>query len=321
MNHINKKKILVVGGAGYIGGAVTDYLIEKGEYEIRVYDNLMYEESYRKPLDFVFGDVLDREKLKSCLDWADCVIWLAAIVGDGACKLDEMLTIQVNQESVKWLTENFHKRIIFTSTCSLYGAQNDVTLNETSLIKPLSHYAYTKMKAEEYLSGKDAVIFRLGTLYGISDIFSRIRMDLVVNLMTVRAFSTGKINVFGGEQFRPLLHVKDAARAAVDAMEWGALTQAEIFNLCSMNIKIADLAFHLKKHFLNLEIEKTQMPFEDTRNYQVSSEKAEKFFHFKPQFTIDDGITEMKEVLQSQRIKNFNNPRYSNHLFLKDILR
>lgn len=315
-----KKNILVVGGAGYVGGAVTDFLIEGNKYNFKVYDNLMYEEWYRKPVDFIYGDVLDKEKLKPYLDWADCVIWLAAIVGDGACQLDEVFTVQVNQNSIKWLADNFNGRIIFTSTCSVYGAQNDVMLTEDSLTKPLSLYAYTKLRSEEILKNKDAVIFRLGTLYGVSDTYSRLRMDLVVNLMTARAYSTGKISVFGGSQFRPLLHVRDAAQAIAQSIEFSPMKKSEILNISSINIKIHDLAYEIKKYFPDLIIETTEMPFEDTRNYQVSSEKAKNFFHFNPKYSLSDGIEQLSVILKNQRIKNFNNPRYSNQLFLKDVL-
>src|SRR6185503_2089152 len=89
------KKILVVGGAGYVGGAVTDLLLHDSRYEFRVYDNLMYEESYRKPVDFIFGDIADHEALLPHLAWADAVVWLAAMVGDGASAVDELLTVQV----------------------------------------------------------------------------------------------------------------------------------------------------------------------------------------------------------------------------------
>jgi nucleoside-diphosphate-sugar epimerase len=93
------KNILVVGGAGYVGGAVTDLLLDS-DYDVRVYDKIIYEDSYRKPVDFVFGDVREYEKLKPCLDWADAVVLLAAIVGDGACQLDPEETKSVNQDSV-----------------------------------------------------------------------------------------------------------------------------------------------------------------------------------------------------------------------------
>ena len=135
--------ILIVGGAGYVGGAVTD-LLAGGEHSIRVFDLILYEDSYRKPLDFVYGDVRDKAALEPQLDWADIVIWLAAIVGDGACQLDPDTTIAVNQQTVKWLARKFDGRIVFMSTCSVYGAQNS-ELDEESDKNPLSLYASTKL--------------------------------------------------------------------------------------------------------------------------------------------------------------------------------
>lgn len=322
MKKNNKKNVLVVGGAGYVGGSVTDILLEKKDkYNVRVYDNLTYEESYFKPVDFVYGDILDTKKLKKQLEWADAVIWLAAIVGDGACKWDEVLTKKVNQDSVAWLVKNFKKRIIFTSTCSVYGAQNDLILRETSNVGPLSLYAFTKVESEKILKHSDAVIFRLGTLFGLSDSYSRVRLDLVANLMTARACLSGSLSVFGGKQYRPLLHVRDAAMALVQAIDFEKTKEAQIYNIGHVNVKILDLAKKIQKMFPKTKLEITEMPFEDTRNYQVNWDKAVKSFGFETKYTLDNGIKEMGEVFLDHRIKDLNNPRYSNQTFLKDLLK
>lgn len=303
--------VLVVGGAGYMGGAVTDLLIQS-EHNARVYDALLYEESYRKPVDFIYGDVRDTERLLPHLKWADAVVWLAALVGDGACALNPDISISINQESVKWLAENYDGRIIFMSTCSVYGAQ-DAVLDESSPTNPLSVYAVTKLAAEQYLSGKNAIIFRLGTLFGVGDQFSRIRMDLVVNTLTVRAHRHGEISVFGGEQFRPLLHVRDAARAAVDNL---ATKPSGIFNLTRQNVRIIDLAYQIRNHFPDLVIKTTPMKFQDARNYRVSGTKSQEILGFKSIYSIDDGIEEVKELLNSRRLKDVDNPRYTNQTYL-----
>lgn len=307
------KKVLIVGGAGYVGGGTIDFLTEAG-YELRVYDNLLYEDSYRKPVEFIFGDVRDTEKIKPHLDWADVVVWLAALVGDGACQLNPALTVAINQKSVKWLSENYDGRIIFTSTCSVYGAQ-DRELAEESNTNPLSLYAITKLKAESYLGDKNAIIFRLGTLFGVSDTYARIRMDLVVNILTARAYSLKKIEVFGGDQYRPLLHVNDVARAILTTMESDI---TGVYNLRRRNIKIIDLAWMVQTHFPDTKVESTEMPFQDTRNYRVSTEKIKKAFEFHPAFSIDKGIEEIKELVESGRIKNINNNRFSNQHYLEE---
>jgi len=304
-------KILVVGGAGYIGGAVTDILL-RSDHDVRVYDALLYEESYRKAVGFIYGDIRDKENLLSQLKWADGVIWLAALVGDGACALNPEITIEINQKMVQWLAENYNGRIVFMSTCSVYGAQ-DAVLDENSPTNPLSVYAATKLGAESYLPAKNSIIFRLGTLFGVGDQFARIRLDLVVNTLTVRAYQQGKLSVFGGEQFRPLLHVIDAAQAAVDHVQSNF---HGIFNLHSKNVRIIDLAYQIKQHFPGVEIEQTPMKFQDTRNYRVSSEKAHHILNFNPRYSIDDGIQEIKELLEQKRIKNVENPRYTNQTYL-----
>jgi len=308
------KKVLIVGGAGYVGGAVTD-LVHNAAYNVRVYDNLLYEDSYRKDVDFVYGDVLDRERLLPQLQWADVVVWLAAIVGDGACQLNPDLTIAVNQESVKWLAEHFDGRIIFMSTCSVYGAQ-DKELDELSPKKPLSLYASSKLKAEQYLHDKNAMIFRLGTLFGVGDHHSRIRLDLVVNTLTVRAYTQGKISVFGGEQFRPLLHVKDVAESVVANLE---TDYTGVYNLHRQNVRIRDLAYQVRNHFPDIVIEETDMPFQDTRNYRVTSEKARETFNYRSHHSIDEGIDELKFLVETRRIKNLKSKRYSNQEYLKEM--
>jgi nucleoside-diphosphate-sugar epimerase len=303
--------VLVVGGAGYVGGAVTD-LIGKTAHRVRVYDKLLYEESYRKPVEFVYGDVRDAEKLGPQLQWADAVVWLAALVGDPACALHPDVSVEINQESVRMLTEHFDGRILFLSTCSVYGAQDNV-LDESSSLKPLSVYAVTKLEAERYLAKKNAIVFRLGTLFGVGDLFSRIRLDLVVNTLTVRAHRAGEIKVFGGEQFRPLLHVRDAAGAIVDNLE---TSHTGVYNLHRQNVRIIDLAYQVRNHFPDMLIEQTEMPFQDTRNYRVSSDKAQNVLGFKPTASIDDGIEDIKTLLDTGRLKDVDNPRYTNQGFL-----
>ena len=303
--------ILVTGGAGYIGGAVTDYL-QTTNHRTRVYDSLLYEESYRKPVEFVYGDVRDSECLKKQLEWADAVVWLAALVGDGACAINPQLSMEINQHTVKWLSENYDGRIIYTSTCSVYGAQTGI-LTEESSTEPLSVYATAKLGAEEYLKNKNALIFRLGTLFGVSDLFARLRLDLVVNILTVRAATEGELTVFGGEQFRPLLHVKDVAKAIVDYID---TEHTGIYNLHRQNVRIVDLAYQVRNHFPDVTVNKTDMEFQDLRNYRVSSDKIRTQFGWKPGFSIDDGIIEIKELMETRRLKDISNPRYANQVFL-----
>ena len=307
--------VLVVGGAGYVGGGITDRLIEAG-HEVRVYDALLYEDVYLKAIDFIYGDVRDALELKPHLDWADTVVWLAALVGDGACSLDPGLTYEINVESVKWLAHNFDRRIVFMSTCSVYGAIDGLLIEE-SPTNPLSLYATAKLEAEEILGPAGALIFRLGTLFGLGDTYSRIRMDLVVNTLTVKACLYGRVSVFGGEQYRPLLHVKDVAEAVAANV---STDHSGIYNLHAINMKIIDLAEKLLDYVPGLEIQRTEMKFQDSRNYEVSSQKAINTFGFKPRYTVDDGIKEIKSLVEQGRIRDVSSPRYSNTDFLRPML-
>ncbi len=307
--------ILVVGGAGYVGGALTDRLLQSS-HKIRVYDSLVYEESYRKPVDFVFGDIRDWSRLDPHLKWADAVVWLSALVGDGACSMDPKLTAEINRDSVRELSKRFNGRILFTSTCSVYGAQ-DGLLHEESSLNPLSLYAQTKSEAEKFLLDKNAMVFRLGTLFGVGDTYSRIRLDLVVNVLTVKACLYNRISVFGGDQYRPLLHVRDVAEAVVPNLE---SKHTGLFNLHTVNVRITDLAEMFQKHFPGLEVQRTEVKFQDSRNYRVTSEKAHKTFGFAPKWELEPGMLELKAIVQADRIKNVAIPRHSNHRFLKEIL-
>lgn len=304
-------KVLIVGGAGYVGGGIVDLLSK--DHEVTVYDSLIYENSYRKNVDFIFGDIRDYKKINNILDQYDAVIWLAALVGDGACAINPALTHEINSETVKNLAKNFKGKIVFLSTCSVYGAQEGI-LDESSEVNPLSEYASSKLIAEKYLADSDSIIFRLGTLFGIGDKFSRIRLDLVVNILTTKAYIDKKMSVFGGEQWRPLLHVQDVANAIAHTLD----TQTNgVFNLHYKNFKIIEIANEIKNKISDVEIETTPLPFQDARNYQVSSNKLKDATGFQATVDLTQGINEMYELISSNRIKDINDPRYSNQNFLQ----
>jgi len=303
--------ILVVGGAGYVGGGIVDKLQQK--HQVTVYDSLIYENEFRKNVNFIYGDIRDYSKLNKILKNYEAVVWLAALVGDGACSINPTLTYEINSDSVKNLVGNFKGKIIFFSTCSVYGAQEGV-LNEESEVNPLSEYAKSKLVAEEILTNSDAIVFRLGTLFGIGDEFSRIRLDLVVNVLVTKALIDNKMSVFGGEQWRPLLHVKDVANAVDHTIE---SSLKGVYNLHYKNFKISEIADLIKEKISNVEIVTTPLPFQDARNYQVSSEKLKLASNFVAEVSLEKGIEEVFNLISSGRIKDINNPRYSNQNFLK----
>ena len=303
--------ILVVGGAGYVGGGIVDKLSK--DHEVTVYDSLIYETSYRKKVNFILGDIRDSSKLNSILSDFDVVVWLAALVGDGACAINPELTHEINTESVKNLVQNFDKRIVFLSTCSVYGAQDGI-LTESSDTNPLSEYASSKLQAEEHLKDSNALIFRLGTLFGISDEFSRVRLDLVVNILTAKALIDKKISVFGGDQWRPLLHVNDVSNAISHCLNTDV---TGIYNLHYKNYKIIDIAKEIENKVKDVEVEVTPMSFEDARNYQVSSQKLLDETGFEASIELIKGVNEIYDLIFHNRIKDITDPRYSNQNFLQ----
>ncbi len=314
---MKKSKILICGGAGYIGGALTD-LLQQNNYEVVVYDNLLYETRFLKNVPFIYGDVRDYKKLSSIINDFDIVVWLAAIVGDEACAFNPSVTREVNVNSVKWLADNFKGKIIFTSSCSVYGINNNL-IDESADTNPLSLYAETKIEAEKIIlnssNSKNHLIFRLGTLFGISDTHSRLRFDLVVNTLTMRAAVGETLMVFGGGQWRPIVHVKDVAEAIMYSIQKDI---SGLYNLSYKNYMMKDIAEEIQKTLVDLgtRVEYTNVKFEDLRNYRVSSEKF-KAYGWQPKYGLDQGIGEVYRQIREGRIKEPQDPVYSNATFIK----
>ena len=309
------KKILIVGGAGYIGGYLSDLLQDNG-YNVTIYDSLVYETRFLKDVSFVRGDIRDTGLLSNILPNFDTVVWLAAIVGDGACAVDSSLTNEVNYLSVKWLVDNYEGRIVFPSTCSVYGMNNDL-IDENAEPNPLSMYASTKLAAEQYIikNCKNYLIFRLGTLFGTSDTYSRLRLDLVVNALTTKAVQGEKLTVFGGEQWRPLLHVKDVSTAILHGLKNNI---NGLYNLSYMNYTIHQLALEIQKIIPNTEVVAQNLKFEDMRNYKVKNEKILETA-WKPKYTLEDGIREIKKLIEQNRIKDTKDSVYFNANYIKGL--
>ena len=306
-------KVLITGGCGYLGGGLVDIFLKDGNHNITVYDNPLYEESYRKDVNFVYGDIRNYNKLLPLIKESDCVIWLASLVGDGVCAINPEETIDINVNTVKWLANNYDGKIIYPSSCSVYGASHESILDENSTTNPLSLYASAKLECEKILENKDALIFRLGTLFGVGDLFSRIRMDLVVNVLTMKALTTGKLTVFGGEQYRPLLHCKSVAQMMFDSIN---SKNSGVYNLHKENVRIIDIANKIQS-ILPCEIEKTEISFQDARNYRANSNKAKTDLNFNPVLSLEDGINEVATLIKEGRVKNPMLNRYSNADFIK----
>ncbi len=308
------KKILIVGGAGYIGGYMTDLLLKKG-HDVTVFDSLMYEDRFLKPVNFIKGYTWNKDELSKILPEYDTVIWLAAIVGDGACAIDAKKSKRDNEDAVKWLVDNYQGKIIFTSTCSVYG-KNDNLIDEEDIPNPLSIYAETKLGAEKYVTenARDYLIFRLGTLYGLGDEHSRIRLDLVANVLAYRAATGQSLSVFGGDQWRPLLHVKDVGEAVAFCLENNI---TGLYNLSENNYRIREIAEKIKESIPRAEVSYTAMEFEDQRNYKVKNEKILST-GWAPKYSLKEGIEEIAKIFQEDRISDPQDPVYSNEGFLKE---
>lgn len=314
-NTRSSQKVLIVGGAGYIGGYLTDLLVQNN-FDVTVYDNLIYEDRYMKQVSFVYGDVRDTETLSGIINDFDVVIWLAAIVGDGACSLDPDLTKKINYSSVEWLVENYKGKIIFTSTCSVYGASPDDSILQLEDTDPISLYASTKLEAEEILLEKanKPLIFRLGTLFGVGDDHSRIRLDLVVNILTKKGTLGEPLTVYGGGQWRPLLHVKDVAEAILFGIENNV---DGLYNLSNENYRIKDVAYEIKNVIPEVVISFYNVKFEDLRNYRVDPARY-RSLGWKPKHSLEEGILEIHKIIKEKRIKDPADFNYSNAAYLEN---
>jgi nucleoside-diphosphate-sugar epimerase len=316
-------KVLIVGGAGYIGGALTDIYsyISNNSDEITVYDSLLYERDYRKDVEFIRGDIRDTEKLSKILPNYDIVVWLAALVGDGACEVNPKLTKEINEDSVKWLCDNYNGRIIFISTCSVYGINNNKHITEEEPTNPISLYAITKLNAEKYVLQKpNSLVFRLGTVYGIGDNYSRIRMDLVVNQMSYRASLGKPLIVHGGSQVRPIIHVRDVASYIYNA---GIKSNCSgLYNLSYSNYNILEIAKKINNLY-NVGIEVVEQNIRDLRHYHVSCNKlynniGDVYNNMIYKFR-DDNLINLYDLFKSGRINNLENPIFRNEQYLKEL--
>jgi nucleoside-diphosphate-sugar epimerase len=308
------KKVLLVGGAGYIGGLTCDFLMKAG-FDVSVYDNLLYEDRFLKEIKFIKGDIRETSKLCKEAESNDIVVFMAALVGDPACSVDNLITESINYNAVKNFCDNLKgdKKIIFMSTCSVYGAQDGI-LDETSPTSPLSSYASTKLRAEKHILAKNGTVFRLGTVFGLGDTYSRLRMDLVVNILTMKAVKDKEITINGGDQWRPIIAVRDIANYVVEACDRDL---PGIYVLSYKNTVIKELGEEIAKMIPGTNINYTEVSFQDARNYQVSNQKSLKDFDYKPTASVASEVSKMIRLFQDGRIADPEDKAYHNGAFLK----
>ena len=325
------KNILVTGGAGYVGSGLLKELLLKG-YVVTCIDNLMFGgESlldiwYNKNFTFINCDINNSEKLNEIFSKNnfDSVIHLAAIVGDPACKLNSDLAIKTNWESSKWLIDKSKSvgvsKFIFASTCSNYGKMDDpeAYVDENSKLAPVSLYAELKVKFEKYMLSEikktdyfSPTSLRFSTVYGLSP---RMRFDLTVNEFT-KDLALGKELVIFGEQFwRPYCHVKDFSNAFITVLNSPYEKVAyNVFNVgdTKENYTKQMIVNEIKKVLPNSKI-KYVVKNDDPRDYRVNCDKIKKELGFKISMTVEDGIKEIKRIIQENLIKDPEDQKYYN---------
>ena len=293
--------ILVIGGAGYLGSHISHLL---GSSCV-VYDNLLHRDEFLDDVQFVYGDVTNYDQVNNFLKAAKMVIWLAAIVGDAACNTNPQQAIAVNVDAVQNLADNFSGPIIFTSTASVYGKHDGMAMEESPL-NPQSLYAETKVKAEGILSDSNAMILRLGTLHGLSP---RMRFDLVVNAMTRDAVKKGVITVFGGSQFRPLIHVKEVAE---HIRMWTGSFAPGTYNFASENVTVDNIADRVATSVFSTRVEHKGSEYEDARDYSMDCGKLGGALCPVHTKLVEESVREIAGMLRSERIKDPYGGRYRN---------
>jgi nucleoside-diphosphate-sugar epimerase len=324
------REVLVLGGAGFLGSTVVARLLERG-FKVRVLDSFLFGEGALEGVkghpdcELVRGDIRNIGVVVKAMKGCDAMVHLAAIVGDPACEENKQLAMEVNRAATRMLADVARgcgvRRFIFASSCGVYGA-SDSCLNETSEVNPLSIYAQTKVDSENILTASKApgfapTILRLGTLFGLS---ARMRFDLVVNLFVERAASSGKITVLNGEQWRPFLHIQDAASAVIACLEatTGAVS-GEIFNVgsASLNLQIEQLGAAIARVIPNTEIVRIENA--DRRNYRVSFEKIERVLGFRCERTLESGIEEIYQAIRSGQISDYTHDQFNNQTAMRAI--
>jgi nucleoside-diphosphate-sugar epimerase len=310
------KKILITGGAGYLGSVLTEILLNKG-YQVTILDNLLYKQtsvapfSHNKNFDFILGDVTVESTLKPLVESHDVIIPLAAIVGMPACKANPEMTVKVNYEQVKNITEWMTKeqKLIIPNTNSQYGSSSEI-ITEESPFKPLSLYAETKCNAEKAVleSGK-GIVLRLATVFGMS---YRMRMDLLVQDFVYKALNDGYLVLFESHFIRNYIHIRDVANTFLFMIENYDKCNNNAFNvgLSSANLTKFELAEMIQKYIPELVIVQNEFKKDfDQRNYLVSNNKLESQGWF-PIFTLEDGIQEL--IKGYQLITKFKNKDFTN---------
>lgn len=329
--------VLVTGGAGYIGTTLAPMLLERG-HDVTILDRFYFGEDLLNELRQSHPDRLRtlrsdvRDITAEDVEGIDGVIDLAGISNDPACALNPELTRRINRDGAYRVAdaaiEAGVKRLVFSSSCSVYGHGEGLSLTETSPKNPVTVYAECKVEAEKYLLEKAAAqqgttitALRLATVFGLS---RRMRFDLAVNIMTKHAYVERKIRVDGGGvQWRPFVHVRDVATAFITALEAPAdKVHGEVFNVghSDNNLQIRNLAYRIRDRIPNTEI--AMVPSDpDLRTYNVDFSKIHDVLDYTPQTSIEDGIDEIIDALKKGLIDPEDRRWYTlnTYIFLQEV--
>ena len=319
-------KVLVLGGAGYVGSAVVREMLNHG-HEVTCFDLMLFGAESMMPWlgrpDFtlVKGDIRNAEEVDAATAGHDAVILLASIVGEPACNRDPDNTRATNvggaENALAAAKKHGVKHFIFASTCSNYGvADTDVPVAEDGRLNPISVYSETKVEVEQLVlaAASDTLtptVLRLSTAFGVS---ARMRFDLLVSDFTLAGHQDGKVVIFGEQFWRPFVHINDIAKAM--RMVLAAPTdvvKGEVFNVCANhnNTQTQSLGESVAKHLPGTKIEFVSKN-EDPRSYRVEFAKVKDKLGFAPDWDIDAGIVEVRDCLQNNVWPDPTDGRYKN---------